>query len=190
MSDPTTPPTGEHTPDQVQASTETNSGPFAVEAPATPYEEYRAEVPAAVAKANEPAPVPAPVAAPAVPSGPTPGKKPEFLVVEHSLKCQTEEGEISVDLRLPIPKLEQFMTAQDLEPMAIPRFILDKVLPSDMSERLLSMPDGAQAYKIVMRWSQEVGARLGASLGESPSSTDSSESTEQPSEPTSAPATA
>lgn len=188
MSDPTTPPTDEQTPDAIQAATEANSGPFAGEPQATPYQEYRTEVPAALAKANEP--VPAPVAAPSAPSGPTPGKKPEFLVVEHSLKCQTEEGEISVDLRLPIPKLEQFMTAQDLEPMAIPRFILDKVLPSNLSERLLNLQDGAQAYKIVMRWSQEVGARLGASLGESPSSTDSSESTEQPSEPTSAPATA
>ncbi|WIB25429.1 hypothetical protein [Curtobacterium sp. MCSS17_015] len=187
MSDPTTPPTDEQTPEAIQAATEANSGPFAVERPATPYQEYRSEVPAALAKANEPAPVPAPVA---VPSGPTPGKKPEFLVVENSLKCQTEEGEISLDLRLPIPQLEKFMTAQELEPMKIPRFVLDELLPEPTSQRLLSLADGAQAYKIVMRWAQEVGARLGASLGESPSSTDSSESTGQPSEPTSAPATA
>jgi len=188
MSDPTTPPTAEQTPDGIQATTETNSGPFAVETPATQYQEYRSEVPAALAKANEP--VPAPVAAPPAPTGPTPGKKPEFLVVEHSLKCQTEEGEISVDLRLPVPQLEKFMTAQDLEPMKIPRFVLDELLPEPVSQRLISLADGAQAYKILMRWAQEVGARLGASLGESGSSTDSSESTEQPSEPTSAPATA
>jgi hypothetical protein len=187
MSDPTTPPAADLTPEAIQASSEANAGPFAVP---SSYEEYRAEVADAVAKANEPAPVPAPVAAPPAPTGPTPGKKPEFFVVENSLKCQTEEGEISLDLRLPIPQLEKFMTTQDLEAMAIPRFIIDELLPESVSQRLLSLADGAQAYKIVMRWAQEVSARLGVSLGESPSSTDSSESTAQPSEPTSAPATA
>jgi hypothetical protein len=44
-----------------------------------------------------------------------PGPKPEYQVVEHSLHCQTDEGEIILDLRLPIAKLEKMMEIEDLD---------------------------------------------------------------------------
>jgi hypothetical protein len=116
-----------------------------------------------------------------------PGPKPDFLVVEDALKCQTPEGEISLDLRLPIPALEKFMTAQNMDQQKIPRFILDELLDPADAKKLLEMRDGAKAYRIIMEWAGAVGRRIGASLGESPSSTDSSESTDQPSGTTSAP---
>ena len=121
---------------------------------------------------------------------PEPGPKPEFLVVEHSLHAQTEEGEIVLDLRLPIPKLELFMKADEMEPMAVPRFLLDELLDPADSQRLQTLKDGAKGFQIVMKWAEAVGAKLGASLGESVSSTDSSESTEEPSGMTSGPGSA
>jgi hypothetical protein len=165
----------------------------------TDYEAYQAGTAAALEAARQ-APVEQPVVEPAAPapvlektSAPTgrePGPKPDFLVVEHTLKAQTEEGELSLDLRLSIEELERFMEAQELEPIKIPRFIIDELLDEPTKRRLLGMKDGARAYAVVMRWAQEVGARLGASLGESAPSAASSTSTEPPSATTSGPASA
>jgi hypothetical protein len=122
---------------------------------------------------------------------PAPGPKPLDQVVEHSLHSQTDDGEIVLDLRVPIDQLELMMETLDgdgLEPQKIPRFLLDRILPKEDAEKLRALKDGARAYQILMGWSQQVGKRMGASLGESQSSTDSSESTEQPSGTTSEPA--
>jgi len=157
----------------------------------SPYEEFRASVPATLAAANETPTAPTEPAVQAAATAPKhqPGPKPDYLVVESKLYAQTEEGEVILDLRLPIPQLEKFMSAQDLDPEKIPRYVIDELLPEGDAQRLLTMQDGAKAYAIVMTWAKEVGARLGASLGESQRSTGASESTEQPSAPTSAPAT-
>ena len=157
----------------------------------SPYEEFRASVPATLAAANEQPTAPTAPAVQAATAAPKhqPGPKPAYLVVESKLYAQTEEGEVVLDLRLPIPQLEKFMSAQDLNPEKIPRYVIDELLPESDAQRLLTMHDGAKAYAIVMTWAKEVGARLGASLGESQRSTDASESTEQPSAPISAPAT-
>lgn len=122
----------------------------------------------------------------------TPGPKPDFQVVEHSLHCQTVEGEIVLDLRLPIGKLELLMDMGELEmeDKKIPRWLLDNVMAAEDKATLEGMRDGGKAYAILMRYAAAASERLGASLGESQGSTDSSESTEQPSEPTSEPATA
>lgn len=120
-----------------------------------------------------------------------PGPKPEYLVVEHSLHSQTDEGEIVLDLRLPIVKLELLMEMKqlDIEDQKIPRWLLDNVMSVDDKATLEGMKDGGRAYAILMRYASAAGERLGASLGESQGSTDSSESTDQPSEPTSEAAT-
>ena len=121
-----------------------------------------------------------------------PGPKPDHYVVEHNLHSQTDEGEIVLDLRLPIAKLELLMDMQelDLDDKKIPRWLLDNVMHPDDKAKLEGMRDGGRAYAILMRYAAAAGERLGASLGESQGSTDSSESTAQPSAPTFAPATA
>lgn len=126
----------------------------------------------------------------------TPGPKPDYLVVEHNLHAQTPEGEIVLDLRIPIKTLETFMTLEEkiandeIADKDMPRWLLDNVCSDEDRATLEGMKDGAKAYAILMRYSSEVGKRLGAGLGESVGSTGSSESTEQPSEPTSDTATA
>lgn len=116
-----------------------------------------------------------------------PGPKPEYQIVEHSLHAQTDEGEVVLDLRLPIAKLELLMDMQqlDVEDKKIPRWLLDNVMNDDDKATLEGMRDGGKAYAILMRYASAAGERLGASLGESPGSTDASEDTVQPSEPTS-----
>lgn len=121
-----------------------------------------------------------------------PGPKPDYLVVEHNLHCQTGEGEIVLDLRLPIAKLELLMDMEnlDIEDKKIPRWLLDNVMSEEDKATLEGMKDGGRAYAILMRYASAAGERLGASLGESQGSTDASESTEQPSQPTSDASTA
>jgi hypothetical protein len=118
----------------------------------------------------------------------TPGPKPDFLVVENRLKCQTDEGEKSLDLRIPIERLELFMDMEDLEAKAIPKFIRDHVLWPEDKAIILEMRDGAKALQILMKYAEEIGKRMGASMGESEGSTPSSEDTVEPSDTTSAPA--
>jgi hypothetical protein len=121
----------------------------------------------------------------------TSGQKPDYAVIGHNLYAQSDEGEIVLDLRIPIKTLETFMTLEDklksdeIADKDMPRWLLDNVCSDEDRATLEGMKDGAKAYAILMRYSAEVGKRLGAGLGESVGSTDSSESTEQPSEPTS-----
>lgn len=120
-----------------------------------------------------------------------PGPKPDHVVIEHNLHSQTDEGELVLDLRLPVDRLELLMDMEDLDlpDKKIPRWLRENVLSDDDRAKIEGLKDGARGYAILMRYAQEVGLRLGASLGESQGSTDASESTEQPSEPTSGSAT-
>jgi hypothetical protein len=118
---------------------------------------------------------------------PEPGPKPDYVVVENHLKCQTDEGEISIDMRIPLGKLELFMDMEEIPAQKIPRYMLDNILHPEDSQKLENMLDGAKAYAIVLEFSQRVGERLGASVGESKRSTGTSESTEKPSDTTSEP---
>lgn len=119
---------------------------------------------------------------------PQTGPKPAYQVVEdHILFCQTAEGEIRLDLRVPIKGLELFMELDggEVEDKKIPRFLLDNIVQPEEKERLESMRDGAKVFEILMTYANKVSERLGAGLGESQGSTDSSASTEPNSEPTS-----
>lgn len=121
---------------------------------------------------------------------PEPGPKPDFQVVEHSLYCQTDEGEKVFDLRLSLAKIESFMGIPklDIENEKLPFYIIANFLKPDEKSAVEDMLDGAKALALVMEWMNRVGERLGASLGESQPSTSSSESTEEPSDTTSEPA--
>lgn len=108
---------------------------------------------------------------------PEPGPKPEFLVVENHLKCQTEEGEISLDLRIPIERLEKFMDMDEIEEKQLPKYLREQILWPEDKEKIVNMRDGAKAFGMLMRYAEEVGKRMGADLGESSPSTPSSEGT-------------
>jgi hypothetical protein len=116
---------------------------------------------------------------------PEPGPKPDFLVVEDHLKCQTSEGEISIDLRIPIVRLELFMDMEDIDEKKMPLYLREKILHPEDRDKIEGMRDGAKAFQILMECMKEIGNRMGASLGESSPSTPSSESTDGPSATTS-----
>ncbi|PPF64538.1 hypothetical protein C5E11_03865 [Clavibacter michiganensis] len=117
---------------------------------------------------------------------PEPGPKPDYLVVEDHLKCQTREGEISIDLRIPLKRLELFMDMDgNVDQAHMPRYLIDKILWPEDAEKLDNMRDGSKALVIVMKVAEQLGDRMGAEMGESKPSTPSSESTEGPSATTS-----
>ncbi|OZD48574.1 hypothetical protein CH252_18760 [Rhodococcus sp. 06-1477-1B] len=106
-----------------------------------------------------------------------PGPKPDFLVVEDHLKCQTAEGEVSLDLRIPIERLEMFMELDELDEKQIPKYLREQILWPEDRDKIVGMRDGAKAFAMLMRFAEEVGNRMGASLGEFSPSTSSSEGT-------------
>jgi hypothetical protein len=118
---------------------------------------------------------------------PEPGPKPDYHVVEDHLKCQTSDGEISIDLRIPLEKIELFMDIGDLDidQRHFPRYLIDNILHAEDKAKLEGMRDGAKAIAIVAEFARQVGARMGADMGESSGSTASSESTVEPSATTS-----
>jgi hypothetical protein len=116
---------------------------------------------------------------------PEPGPKPKFLVVEHTLKCQTGDGEKSIDLRVPFDRIEKLMQMDGVEEKLIPRFLLEEILSEEDKATVLSLRDGAETFAILIEFSKAVTGRLNASLGESAGSSDSAQSTEEPSASTS-----
>lgn len=101
-----------------------------------------------------------------------PGPKPDFLVVEDSLKCQTENGEISLSLVVPFDVYERMIEFEGEEGKHLPSYLLKEVVPETEAKKLRGLADGAKAFKILMRYSEEIGNRLGASLGELAGSSD------------------
>lgn len=116
---------------------------------------------------------------------PEPGPKPDFLVVEDHLKCQTSEGEISLDLRVPIERLEKFMDMDEIDEKALPKYLREEILWPEDRDKIVAMRDGARAFVILMRYAEELGNRMGAGLGESSPSTPSSDGIGGPSDSTS-----
>lgn len=116
---------------------------------------------------------------------PEPGPKPDFFVVEDHLKCQTPEGEVSLDLRIPIERLELFMDMDEIEEKRLPKYIRDEILWPEDRDKVLGMRDGTKAFAMLMKFADEIGKRMGASLGEFSPSTSSSEGTGGPSDSTS-----
>jgi hypothetical protein len=114
-----------------------------------------------------------------------PGPKPEYLVVEDHLKCQTPEGEVSIDLRIPINKLELFMEMDSIDQKKLPLYIREHILWPEDREQIEGLRDGARAFAILMEFAKRMAERMGVSLGELSPSTASSESTEGPSDTTS-----
>jgi hypothetical protein len=118
-------------------------------------------------------------------TAPEPGTKPEYFVIEDHLKCQTNEGEISIDLRIPLKRLELLMDMDEIEQKKIPRHLLDNILNPADKATIEGMRDGAKAFKILIKVTEVLGERMGADLGESTGSTESSANTVEPSATTS-----
>jgi len=115
---------------------------------------------------------------------PTPGPKPDFYVVENHLKCQTDEGEKSIDLRIPFDRIEMLMDMDEgtIEDKKMPRYVLDNILWPEDKATLEGMRDGTKVVQIIMEVATRIGDRMGATMGESLGSHELSEPTEQPSD--------
>ncbi|MFC5930933.1 hypothetical protein D6T64_12130 [Cryobacterium melibiosiphilum] len=122
-----------------------------------------------------------------VKTAPTPGPKPDYFVVEDHLKCQTGEGEKSIDMRIPLDRIELFMDMGelDLASQKLPRYTLDNILWPEDRDELVKMRDGAKVIEIITEFTKALGKRMGADMGESEPSIASSESIERPSDTTS-----
>lgn len=96
-----------------------------------------------------------------------PGPKPDFQVVEETLKCQTRNGEISLSLIVPFDAIEKMIDIEGQDEKKIPSFLMNEVLPEEASKTLRGLEDGAEAFRILTRYAEAIGERLGASLGES-----------------------
>jgi hypothetical protein len=116
---------------------------------------------------------------------PEPGPKPKFQLVEHSLKCQTGDGEISLDTRISFERLELFMDMEGVEETKLPRFLLNEILSVEDRDTILALSDGVETFACLMEYAKSIGVRLKASMGESSGSSDSDETTEEPSGSTS-----
>lgn len=95
-----------------------------------------------------------------------PGEKPKFAVVEHSLKCQTSEGEVSLDLRIPLDRFEKMTELEGMSEKDSLPFIRNEIMPDDVREPIMGLRDGAESMVLIMKWIEAVGVRFDASMGE------------------------
>ncbi|SEE26681.1 hypothetical protein SAMN04489740_1002 [Arthrobacter alpinus] len=93
------------------------------------------------------------------------GAKPKFVVVEHALKCQTSEGEVSLDLRLPLAAFEKLSALEGMSENESLPFIRNEIMPADVSGPIMALRDGVESMDLIMKWIEAVGERFGASLG-------------------------
>ena len=108
------------------------------------------------------------------------------LALTDAVDLQTSEGEISVDLRIPLERIELFMEmGEDVEQRKIPRYMLDNILWPEDKAVLEGMRDGAKVFEILIKFSEYLGGRMGADMGEFKGSTEQSEDSVEPSATTS-----
>lgn len=94
------------------------------------------------------------------------GPKPTYAVVENALKCQSWDGEISLDLRIPLGNFEKLTLLESMEESESLKYITSEIMPADVSKEIYGLRDSAEALKFTMKWIEAVGERFGASLGE------------------------
>jgi|GEM_PF-6431178 len=124
-----------------------------------------AKAPAAAKKAaTAPKGVPTPKRSAAKPRAA--GTKPRFAVVEHALKCQTSEGEVSLDLRIPLDRFEKMTELEGMDERASLPFIRNEIMPADVRDPIMGLRDGAESMELILKWIEAVGARFDASMGE------------------------
>ncbi|MET4094565.1 hypothetical protein [Arthrobacter sp. UYCu712] len=98
-----------------------------------------------------------------------PGPKPKSIVVENTLKCQTVDGEISLSLLVPYPKLKLLLTLEDdnIEEAEMVDYILENILSEADAATLNGLSDGTETFIFAIEWMTALGERLGSSVGKS-----------------------
>ena len=108
-----------------------------------------------------------------------PAPKPKFLVVEDSLKCQTENGELSLNLRVKWRVIRQMLSLEGADQTTEFNFIMDNLLTPETNEFLDDL-DGAEAAEVLTHFSEALAGRMRVSMGKSGGSSESSTDTGQP----------
>lgn len=96
----------------------------------------------------------------------TPAAKPRFLVVEDTLKCQTEEGELSLPLKFKTKLLRQFGKLDQMDAFFL---IIDEVAGPETSA-IIDELDIMETTGIMVEFFKIFEGRIQATLGESQSS--------------------
>lgn len=107
------------------------------------------------------------------------GPKPDFVVVEGSLKCQTSKGELSLPLTVSFGTVRKLMKLDGGDQFAEFEFFMDNVFTEDHNRQLDEL-DAAESARILTKFSEALAERMKVSLGESEGSSGSSTDTEQP----------
>lgn len=100
-----------------------------------------------------------------------PGPKPDFLVVEGTLKCQTSNGELSLPLTIPFRSVRKLAKIEGDQFQEFD-FYMENLFTTEDNEALDDL-DAAEAVRILTHFGSALAERLTASLGESESSSES-----------------
>lgn len=90
-------------------------------------------------------------------------EKPRFLVVEDSLKCQTELGELSLPLRFKTKILREFGKLDQMDAFFV---IIDQVAGPDTAA-VIDELDIMETTEIMVEFFRIFEARVQATMGES-----------------------
>jgi hypothetical protein len=104
--------------------------------------------------------------------------KPKFQVVENSLKCQTENGELSLSLSVKFSTVRKLMSGEDKTQFEEFEFFMSEIF-TEADNKAIDALDVADAAEILTEYSQALANRMQVSMGKSVGSSDSSESTEE-----------
>lgn len=97
----------------------------------------------------------------------TPGPKPRFQVVENTLKCQTENGELSLSLKIKFGTIRQLAKVSSSgDRFAEFDFLMEHIFTEEQNACLDEL-DSSDAAEILVEFSNALADRLKASLGES-----------------------
>lgn len=95
------------------------------------------------------------------------GPKPAFQVVEDTLKCQTENGELSLSLKIKFGVIRGLAQVSGTgDKFAEFDYIMQTLLTEEQNEALDDL-DSADAAEILTEYASALATRLTARLGES-----------------------
>ncbi len=96
-----------------------------------------------------------------------PGPKPPFQVVEDTLKCQTENGELSLSLKVKFGTIRQLAKVSGSgDQFAEFDFLMEHIFTEEQNAFLDEL-DAADTAEILVKFSGALAERMSASLGES-----------------------
>ncbi|MGF4045724.1 hypothetical protein ACX800_10020 [Paenarthrobacter nitroguajacolicus] len=103
--------------------------------------------------------------------------KPKFQVVENTLKCQTENGELSLPLSVKFGTIRKLMGGEQKTQYEEFEFFMTEIF-SEADNKALDDLEAAEAGEILAEYAEALSARFQVSVGKSVGSSDSSKSTE------------